>query len=296
MESRLHLNGGFQPNAPRVRADSQLVSYLFAASNTLPLAPDPILYWVCHQRLENSAMGTFRNKKGGRNQPARRGLRRAEPLMKPASEKSRQHEWINSVIAVAAFVAAGCSALFAYQANKLHDEEITVSIRPNSTCGIQSGIYGDDTIRTRVPLYYMKLCWDVLISNNSEDKAVITDLTIMDNDKDKDELVRDMDRLGLWPPGEFKTIEGGKLENLMSLAGGDASVVVAYLPEHVSKVNFEAAHKTFLNSSSTGPMTTQEILTRLGSYYFLNNLETAEMSTERPYEICKYLQDADLKK
>jgi hypothetical protein len=81
------------------------------------------------------------------------------------TDRSRGHEWANTIIAAAALLVAGAAAYFSWQANEMKNESLAMIPRQTSNCttSFTSGPSGGT----------IDLCWEVTLANNSEDPISI---------------------------------------------------------------------------------------------------------------------------
>jgi hypothetical protein len=155
-------------------------------------------------------------------------------------EKSKFHEWANTALATLALITAIASAIFAHEANALHGEAISVAVRPNSSCEMNYDAVGAEP--------YLDLCWDVWLANLSEDKTVVSDLTIADEDGLS--WTSSNGRLHYLSDGKFTTRTDETVQMPLSLDGGTAVELIAWKQIHPSPKMIEILRN--LNPSGKG--------------------------------------------
>jgi hypothetical protein len=188
-----------------------------------------------------------------------------------SSDGSQFHAWANTVAAVLALVTATASAYFSWQSNKLHEEAVEISLRPRSQCNM---VY-DFTKEVNTP--YVEVCWDLLISNHSESKVVVTELSVSDDDGAI--WMTEDGKVHVLPLGRIYTTEGERITKLMTLEGGSAEIVVARQPTHVS--DKALANIRAINQSDKGT---------IGQLDLLESIVLLGFFKKGP---CGYLDDLD---
>jgi hypothetical protein len=97
------------------------------------------------------------------------GKSAACPSVKPSAglmaELSKAHLWINTGIAISAFLASATSALYAYNTYTLKDESLSFSALPTWDCRIEYQKIGDGGV--------LGLCWLVTVTNQSDRRTSI---------------------------------------------------------------------------------------------------------------------------
>lgn len=101
-------------------------------------------------------------------------------MTEPDHELSKRvpsgHEWANTCLAGLALLVSLASAVFSRQANDLHRSNLVLSIDESQPCK-EVTFYRDSKDKRIAALV---TCWRVIVSNQSEDRAVITSISLAD--------------------------------------------------------------------------------------------------------------------
>jgi hypothetical protein len=90
------------------------------------------------------------------------------------------HEWINSAGVVLALVASSASAYFAWQANLFKYESLSVTAKSDESCKVR---FAKFDASANPPRYVIGLCWNIVVSNNSEMRTSLINFQITRDDR-----------------------------------------------------------------------------------------------------------------
>ncbi|WP_322008012.1 hypothetical protein [Paraburkholderia tropica] len=206
----------------------------------------------------------------------------------PKTTSTDGREWLNMSISFLALVVALISALFTYQANQLHAEHLTLDQRHSDSCEIR--YYLED------PFPHLDLCWNLLISNQSEDRAVVTSIRFQDLDIGKyverfsaqtaanRSLIGKVETLD----GHITTSDDKEMDELVKLDGGDAQPLVARIDMPLSDEDTKSLKKLF---GETDGIFNSKIFLQKAILVALNDRQQNPKAKLDPISLCGYLKE-----
>jgi hypothetical protein len=125
------------------------------------------------------------------------------------------HGWINSIGVIVALAVSCTSAYFAWQSNRMRYEDLAFSSGPSGSCRVQYTNLGDQSL--------LGLCWNVTISNRSEDKVSLIEHRLLNVQSSGGVLYG----VGFQ---EFETTQGAPVMFPMTLDGGESKQFIVRAP------------------------------------------------------------------
>jgi hypothetical protein len=185
---------------------------------------------------------------------------RKQPAKKAATkmDRSQIHSWANTATAVGAFIVAVYAAWMSQQALNLKREKLGFDVLPDSGCRVQ--YIGSDKMGE------LGLCWQVTITNQSEDKLSIVSHKAFSVGR----------KAGLNYMSGFREVEdqaGNEIPFPLTLDGGEAKAVYVRVGFLISDPKEAGLIQAFLRGRPT-----PAAMAELQQYLVEHNIDLADNS------------------
>jgi hypothetical protein len=154
------------------------------------------------------------------------------------------HGWINSIGVVVALAVSSVSAYFSWQSNRMRYEDIAFSSGPTGACRVQyiNGVLG--------------LCWNLTISNRSEDKVSLIEHRLLNIQSARPVFYG----VGFQA---FETTQGTPVTLPITLDGGESKQFIVRAPVPVPSTVSKIIRAALSESSANASLSLAELQNRL---------------------------------